>query len=109
MKKYFPDVFPEGKGPPREYFYNILNTVHPDFLAQMLAHANKQRMTTEGEKGLKESIQISQFWDEQLKAMPYLSSKYYQRSIPHILSNFREAGQDVAPVEGKIQACPEWT
>ena len=56
MKKYFPDVFPEGKGPPREYFYNILNTVHPDFLKQIMQHANKQRMTTEGERGLKESI-----------------------------------------------------
>jgi len=56
MKKYFPDVFPEGKGPPREYFYNVLNTVHPDFLNQMLNHANKQRNTVEGEAGQRESI-----------------------------------------------------
>ena len=33
-------------------------------------------MSAEGEIGQKESIKISQFWEEQLKAMPYLSSKY---------------------------------
>ena len=30
---YFPAVFPKGKGPPREYFFNILNTLYPDYLA----------------------------------------------------------------------------
>ena len=44
-------------------------------------HANKQRMTSEGERGQKESIKISEFWEEQLKAMPYLSCE----SIIHII------------------------
>ena len=30
---FFPAVFPKGKGPPREYFFNILNTLYPDYLA----------------------------------------------------------------------------
>ena len=30
--KYFPSVYPKGRGPPREYFYNILNTLKPDYL-----------------------------------------------------------------------------
>ena len=47
--QYFPDKYPAGKGAPREYFFNILNTLHPDYLAQVLTHANKQRMTAEGE------------------------------------------------------------
>ena len=51
ITKYFPDVFPAGKGPPRDYFFNILNTVQPDFLKQMLEHANKQRMTGAGDVG----------------------------------------------------------
>ena len=33
-------------------------------------------MSAEGVIGQQESIKISQFWEEQLKAMPYLSSKY---------------------------------
>ena len=27
VTKYFPDEFPQGKGPPREYFFNVINTV----------------------------------------------------------------------------------
>jgi len=46
---YFPDKLPKGKGPPRDYFFNILNTLHPEYLQQVMAHANKQRMTSEGE------------------------------------------------------------
>ena len=77
MAKYFPDQYAVGKGPGREYFFNVLNTVQPDFLKQMVDHANKQRMSAEGVVGQREAIQISQFWEEQLKAMPYLSSKYF--------------------------------
>ena len=41
ISKYFPDQFAVGKGPGREYFFNIINTVQPDFLKQMVEHANK--------------------------------------------------------------------
>ena len=30
--KYFPDKYPTGKGPPRQYFFDILNTTHPVYL-----------------------------------------------------------------------------
>ena len=32
MMQYFPDKYSAGKGPPRDYFFPILNTVHPDYL-----------------------------------------------------------------------------
>ena len=31
--QYFADQYPKDKGPPREYFFNILNTLYPDYLA----------------------------------------------------------------------------
>ena len=40
-----------------------------------MAHANSQRMTVEGPAAQRESIKISEFWEEQLKKMPYLSQK----------------------------------
>jgi len=40
-----------------------------------LAHANKQRHTGEGEAQEKERIHVSQYWEEQLKEMPYFSCK----------------------------------
>ena len=51
LAKYFPNEFPQGKGPPREYFFNVLNSIYPDYLKQMLEHANKQRMSAFGDKG----------------------------------------------------------
>ena len=30
--RLFADKYPDGKGPSREYFFNILNTLYPDYL-----------------------------------------------------------------------------
>ena len=46
--QYFPDKYPKGKGPNRDYFFNLLATLEPDYLWQIMEHANKQRMTAEG-------------------------------------------------------------
>ena len=56
MMAYFPDTYSAGKGPPREYFFNVLNTIHPDYLAQIMAHADEQRFAADGEKMKNESI-----------------------------------------------------
>ena len=37
--QYFPSAFPKDKGPPRTYFFDILNTLQPDYLKQLMAHA----------------------------------------------------------------------
>ena len=76
MMAYFPDVYPKGKGPPRDYFFAILNTIHPDYLQQVMAHAAKQRMTVEGEAQQTQVIKISEYWSEQLASMPYLSCTF---------------------------------
>ena len=54
----------------------MLNTLQPEYLQQIMGHANEQRMAAFGEGQQKQTIQISQYWEEQLKAMPYLSRKY---------------------------------
>ena len=76
FNSYFPDDYPKDKGPPREYFFNIMNTLYPDYLAQILSHANMQRMSTDGEALKAEQIQISEYWKEQFESMPFLSRKY---------------------------------
>ena len=74
--QYLPDKYPKGKNPPRDYFFNVLNTVHPEYLAQLMAHASEQRMSAHGAAQKDETIKITQYWDEQLKKMPYLSRSY---------------------------------
>ena len=39
--RYFPSVYPKGKGPPREYFFNIMNTLMPEYLGKLIEHANQ--------------------------------------------------------------------
>ena len=72
---FFPTKYPKDKGPPRDYFFNILNTLYPEYLSQLMAHANEARMTAGGLGQQNESIKISQFWEKELKALPYLSCK----------------------------------
>ena len=73
---FFPTKFPKDKGPPREYFFNILNTLQPEYLAKLMAHSSSQRMTADNVDNQAKSIQISEYWAEQLKDMPYLSRKF---------------------------------
>jgi hypothetical protein len=40
-----------------------------------MAHANKERMAADADQNKTTSIAISQFWEEELKSMPYLSCK----------------------------------
>ena len=88
--QYFPDKYPQDRGPPRDYFFNVLHTVHPEYLLKIMAHASKQRMTAEGDDGKRESIAISAFWEEELRAMPYLSRKY-QHLSQRLVQMTREA------------------
>ena len=43
LKQYFPDAYPKGREPDRSYMFNILNSVKPDLVQQMIMHALKQR------------------------------------------------------------------
>ena len=49
--------------------------MQPEYLERVLKHANEQRMGAEGADQKEETIAISKFWEEELKAMPYLSKK----------------------------------
>ena len=62
--KYFADSFPQGKGPPRDYFFNILNTQQPDYLGQIMEHAAKQRMSAEGVMQKDQTIKMTEYWEQ---------------------------------------------
>ena len=38
---HFPSKYAAGKGPPRDYFFNVLNTLQPEYLQKLIEHANK--------------------------------------------------------------------
>ena len=53
----------------------MLNTVHSDYLEQIIMHANKERMAAGSDANKAKSIEISPEWEAQLKALPFLSQK----------------------------------
>ena len=78
--QYFPDKYPKDKGPPREYFFDILNTVHPEYLKQVIQHADEERYAAWGTDQKAQTIKVSQYWQEELDSMPYLSCKSFRIS-----------------------------
>ena len=46
---YYPSDFTEKKKLDREFVFNILNTVHPGYLENVIVYANKQRHSTSEE------------------------------------------------------------
>lgn len=45
--QYFPSKLPKGRAPDRTYLFNVLNTLYPEYVKQIVEHANKQRNTGE--------------------------------------------------------------
>ena len=73
---YFPTKFPKGRVPDREYFWNILNTLMPEYTKALIRHANEQR-TTGGAMGrAQETIEVNEEWAEKLMALPFKSCKF---------------------------------
>ena len=75
VMKYLQDEYPKGRYPDRQYFYTILNTVHPDYVKAMIEHANKARFAADGEAQEERVVNVNQEWFDKLNSMPFISSK----------------------------------
>ena len=69
--QYMPDPTPDGRLPEREYFWNVLNTQQPEYVQQLIEHANAQRMTVQEDGD--DAIEISEEWWQKLTALPFVS------------------------------------
>ena len=49
VMKYLPDPTPDMRLPDRKYFFNILNTVKPEYMKNVIEFANNQRMSGQAE------------------------------------------------------------
>jgi hypothetical protein len=73
MKMYFPDKYPKGRQCDRAYLFNIANTLHPQVMSEVVQHAQQQRHSVEGQKQQQEAVLATDFWADQLRAMPFFS------------------------------------
>ena len=55
--------------------YNVWNSIDPEDVKEVIAHAGRQRFSQLSEKVQDDSIIITQEWREQLKSMPFISKQ----------------------------------
>jgi len=73
--KYFPDKYAKSRQCDRSYFYNVLNSLYPEEVKEVINHANRQRFTITEEKARDESIVITNDWKKEIAEYPYISKK----------------------------------
>ena len=73
---YFQDIYTDQKASNREYFFNILNTIYPDYLKSIVDHARDQRFTLASEDAKPQAIRATDEWLEALNKLPYKSCKF---------------------------------
>ena len=75
LSVFFPTKMAKGRVPDREYFFNILNTVHGEYLQKLIRHASDQRNESQATAKAKETIEITDDWWNILNSVPFVSCK----------------------------------
>ena len=75
MAQHFPDKYPKGRQCAREYFFTILNTLHPEYAQALILNSKKLRFDGQEEEDLEQRITIDPSWEEELKQFPQFSRK----------------------------------
>ena len=76
IRMYFPDSLPKGKLPDREFFFNILATLRPEYVDNLIKFVNEQRMKGGNAFEEAQEVKCTPEWWEALSAMPFISRKY---------------------------------
>ena len=73
MAKYFPDKYPKGRQCDRDYLFNIAQTLYPEVMGELIDYAHAHRHEISGEKREQEAVLATDYWANELRAMPYFS------------------------------------
>ena len=75
MSDYFPDEYPKGRSCSREYFFNVLATLYPQYLKDLILKSKSDRFAVNEGDTKNEAIILSPDWERQLKEFPQFASK----------------------------------
>ena len=70
MALYFPDRYPKGRHCNRQYFFNVLATIQPEYCAALIRESKDHRFKVLEEDQEKEAITITADWASELKQFP---------------------------------------
>ena len=98
--KYFMDRYSKGRLPDRSYFFNVMNTVDPEYTTALIKNAQEKRNTADGPGNEDAGVVISDKWIEKLRAYPFISSKSI--FMPNFIRREKRPHSDAA--EGRLKA-----
>ena len=75
LAKFFPDQKTKADTPEREYFFNVINTAEPEYLAALIKHAQSLRFKGPNPQDNPNIMEVTDEWLKELKASPYYSRK----------------------------------
>jgi hypothetical protein len=75
LAKFFPEQKTHADLPDREFFFNIINTTEPEYLAALIKHAHDVRLRGRNPQDNPNTIEVTDEWVKELKASPFYSSK----------------------------------
>ena len=62
LRVFFPNKFPKGRQPDRTYVFNVLNTIQPKYVAEIISHAHKQRHAVTDQTDHNNEILVCEEW-----------------------------------------------
>ena len=80
---YFPDKLPKGRLPDRSYFFNVMNTLYPDYTKELIRQANSNRVEASVNDDQHDFVHVSNEWWAKLNELPQIKckSKFFADSI----------------------------
>ena len=72
---YFPDILPKGRWPDRKYFFNVMNTLYPEYTQSLVQTANNNRCLAGDGEDAGAAIHVSNEWWAKLNALPHMKCK----------------------------------
>ena len=79
LSKFSPKQKTPSNRRDREYFFNILNTVVPDYLSALIRHLQSLRLGSGAPSKEENIIEVNEHWRKELEASPYYSSKIIRK------------------------------
>jgi hypothetical protein len=75
LAKFFPEQRTKADLPDRQFFFNVVNTFDPDYLAALLKHAHDLRFGAKNPQDNPTTIEVNEQWAKELQASPFYSRK----------------------------------
>jgi len=75
LAQFFPEQKTHADLPDHEFFFNIINTTEPEYLAALIKHAHDVRLRAKNPQDNPNTIEVTEEWVKELKASPFYSSK----------------------------------